>query len=752
MPVQQTVINAVRFWGALFLWWAGVFPTPAQNAATNVSAPTNLVVTNINAPLTNQIVSTNTPPLPPSRFNPDPGNLPPRTNIVTPDPYYQLRRVTSTGPPPLLPGQFNPDPGAMFRSPTNPPKPFFTNEVPLPTLTHELPLPPGEILQRTNVYTQGLELVQPPTPTNYGWDALPPDLALPRTNTRANVHIPYKWESPNYPVTPAYSLPPYSEATTNRWRIGFVPWRRYTSGDIETPYETPNPLLWAPYSQSVLKGDTPIYGQDIFLDLTASSETDVEARSVPTPSGVSAALPNSSEFFGGSDQVFVQNNFSFTADLFEGYAAFQPVHWLIRLEPVYNINYTWTQERNVISPNAMRGTARTDDMLSLQEAFLEVHLRDMSDNYDFMATRIGNQPFNSDFRGFVFNDINSGARLFGNADDNRWQYNLAFFPMREKDSNSGLNTFDDRSQNVFVANLYRQDFLWHGYTAQWSVLANEDHGGTHYDQNGNLARPNPLGLVVPHTVDAVYFGWNGDGHIGRLNLTHSFYEVIGRDSFNGLAGRPVEIDAQMAALEASLDHDWIRYKASLFYASGDKNPTDGKATGFDTIVDNPNFTGGPFSWYVHQGVGLAGTSVNLKQPDSLVPDLRTSKTEGQANFVNPGLFLGGVGTEIEVTPRLRNFMNANFIRFMDTEPIKQALFTDKVDHELGWDLSTGFQYRPLLTDNIIISAGFGVLLPLRGYKDIYQSNPNPVPGYPGPAAARVDDFLYNAVVAVTFTY
>ena len=58
--------------------------------------------------------------------------------------------------------------------------------------------------------------------------------------------------------------------------------------------------------------------------------------------------------------------------------------------------------------------------------------------------------------------------------------------------------------------------------------------------------------------------------------------------------------------------------------------------GFDSILDNPFFIGGPFSWYVHQGFNLAGTAVNLKQRDSLIPNLRTSKTEGQSNFVNPG--------------------------------------------------------------------------------------------------------------------
>ena len=68
--------------------------------------------------------------------------------------------------------------------------------------------------------------------------------------------------------------------------------------------------------------------------------------------------------------------------------------------------------------------------------------------------------------------------------------------MREKESNSDLNTFDDRDQRVFIANVYRQDFLTKGYTAQLSFHANFDDGGTHYDRNGNIVRPAPFGTVA----------------------------------------------------------------------------------------------------------------------------------------------------------------------------------------------------------------------------------------------------------------
>ncbi|MEY4918433.1 MAG: hypothetical protein RL616_2346, partial [Verrucomicrobiota bacterium] len=187
--------------------------------------------------------------------------------------------------------------------------------------------------------------------------------------------------------------------------------------------------------------------------------------------------------------------------------------------------------------------------------------------------------------------------------------------------------------------------------------------------------------------------------------------------------------------------------------SGDDNATDGTARGFDTILDNPNFTGGPFSYWTRQGFNLGGTMVNLKTPSSLVPDLRSSKTEGQANFVNPGVFIFGLGAEFDVTPKLRTFLNVNYITFAETDSIKTALLTNKAGSEVGWDLSFGIQYRPLLTDNIIFSGGFGALLPGSGFKDIYKTSTNPVPGFDRTdRTGSVDDFLYSGLIAVTFTY
>jgi len=89
---------------------------------------------------------------------------------------------------------------------------------------------------------------------------------------------------------------------------------------------------------------------------------------------------------------------------------------------------------------------------------------------------------------------------------------------------------------------------------------------------------------------------------------------------------------------------------------------------------------------------------------------------------------------------------------VDTESVDFALHTANITPEVGWDLSAGVQYRPLLTDNIILSAGLGALIPGSGYRAIYESNTTAVPGYDTGAAGHVDAFLYSAFASVTFTY
>jgi hypothetical protein len=529
----------------------------------------------------------------------------------------------------------------------------------------------------------------------------------------------------------------------DRWRTGFPRWDRYGRA-FDSPYAEGH--WWDPYTQNVLKGDYPIWGQNVFFALTAVSDTLLEARKLPTPRGVAAAQAPTTPFFGRGEQYLVVENLILQLELFKGVSAFRPRDFEIRITPIINVNYLKTQE-NVTDVDPREGTDRLDSFITLLEASLEYHLLDLSPNYDFLSIKAGIQPFLSDFRGFVFADGELGARLFGNYFANRLQYNLAGFYMLEKDTNSGLASLDTRHQYVVVGNVYLQDAIWKGYTAQLSVHYNLDKASTQFDDNGFIVRPAPIGGVCsggatqdcrlrPHTIEAYYLGWTGDGHIGRLNLTHAFYQVLGRDGLNPIPARDIDLNAQMVALEASVDVDWLRPKLSFFWASGDSDPNDDTGRGFDSIFDNPNFAGGAFSFWGRQGIALTQTRVSLKGRNSLIPTLRSSKEQGQANFVNPGLFLFNAGVDAFVTPKLRAFANLNYLRFQETEVLEQLLFQNKVDEEIGWDLSLGLQYRPFLNDNLILSVGLAGFVPGQGFKDIYESS----------------SLLYSAFAQLTLTY
>jgi len=319
-------------------------------------------------------------------------------------------------------------------------------------------------------------------------------------------------------------------------------------------------------------------------------------------------------------------------------------------------------------------------------------------------------------------------RVFGNLHSNRIEYNVAYFHFLEKNTNSGLNTFDRRHQQVALGNVYLQDFFFPGYTVEFIAAWNKDDPSLHYDDIGFLVRPAPVGNVIDqnpgtgpllHGVRVGYFGWLASGHIHRINLTHAFYQALGEDTFNPIAGRPVTINAQMAAVEISYDKDWMRYRVSAFYTSGDANPRDGRARGFDSIVDLPNFAGGLFSFWNREGIRLLGSGVLLTTPGSLIPSLRSSKEEGQANFVNPGLFLTSAGADFDISPKWKGFANFNYLRFERTEPLEFLLFQSPIHHAIGEDAAIGVEYRPPLSENIVFTAGASALQPAQGFKDIY---------------------------------
>lgn len=489
--------------------------------------------------------------------------------------------------------------------------------------------------------------------------------------------------------------------------------------DAQEQKWNPKSSVLDPYNQNRFKGDKPIIGENIFLIISAASNSEIDAARLPTPSGVSTNQPSSSDFFGAGERALARQNLNLRLEFYHGQTAFRPRDWEIRINGNLNLNYLVTRENNNVSVNPSASYDRMDwRMIALQEAFIEKRILDISKRFDFVSIRAGIQRFSSDFRGFVFADENLALRIFGNYSNNLWQYNISAFRLIEKDTNSGLNSFTDRYQRLFIANAYRQDWPVIGYTSQVSFHYNYDIPSTYFDDNGFPVRPALIGMNRQHSIRSYYIGTTGEGHFGRWNLTHAFYQALGQDSFNQLAGRAINFNAQMAALELSYDIDWKRYRLAAFYASGDAQPSDATGTGFDSIVDSPLFAGGVFSFWNTQAIRLLG--VNLVNANSLLPNLRPSKFEGQSNFVNPGIFIANAGFEAEVTPKMKALINANYLQFITTASLQKFLNQATIRNSIGIDAGFGIEYRPFLNNQAMIRLAASALYPLNGFVDIYQ--------------------------------
>lgn len=493
-----------------------------------------------------------------------------------------------------------------------------------------------------------------------------------------------------------------------------------------------------PYHQNTYKGDRaidrskvkwlPIKGDDWFFVANAVSDTVFEPRTFPIPVGVQTTeRPGSLDVFGKDRSFVFAQTVIAGAALIKGSTAFKPPDIEYRITLAYQANYVDVPERRVLDVRPSKASHRYDSFLGVQELFVDKHLGNTSDRYDFYSIRLGIQPFQSDFRGFLFNDSQLGIRLFGNRDNNRFQYNLAAFWRLEKDTNSGLNdiTQTPRDDFIFTGNLYRQDFPVVGLTSQISVTynMNREKNDVQIDHNGFPVRPALLGDLRGREYDVVYLGYSADGRIGRINLTASFYAALGEDRNSFFTSKPAEIRAGFGAVELSYDHDWMRFRLSGLYATGDGDPYNNTEGGFDAIFENPIFGGADTSYWIRQTIPFAGggRAIAINGRNGILNSLRSSKEEGQSNFNNPGTVFIGAGADFDLTPEFRVSTNFNHLWFADTSSLQVLRSEGSIPKDIGFDLSVATIWRPKATQNIVGRLSAAVLLPGKGFKDLFDN-------------------------------
>ena len=510
------------------------------------------------------------------------------------------------------------------------------------------------------------------------------------------------------------------------------------------------PRLIDPYNQNVLKGDIPILhkllGEGWFINVGAISDTIIEPRSFPIPVGVQTTERSGSlDVFGKDTSLVLAQTFIVSASLIKGSTAYKPPEYEFRVAIAPQINYVDVPERRVLRVQPSRPSHRKDGFIGVQELFLDYHIRNVSDRYDFDSIRVGIQPFSTDFRGFLFQDQQLGVRLFGNRDNNRFQYNLAAFWRIEKDTNSGLNDLTQRLRDdfVFIGSVFRQDLPVPGLTSQLIVVHNRNREGNeiYVDKNGFPQRPALIGNLRGRDYDVTYLGYNADGHWGRLNLTASAYYALGEDRNSIFTSKKAKIRSYFVAVEPSWDFSWIRVRANGLYASGDKKPYDNTERGFDAVFENPQFAGSDTSYWIRQTIPFAGGGrvISVNNRNGVLNALRPSKEEGQSNFNNPGTTLYGMGADFDVTPELRVTTNVNHLGFVNTKVLQVSRVEGSIPKSIGWDASVSTIYRPKMTQNVVLRVSGAVLDPGKGFKDLFGN-------------AQRDKRYYSVLANLILTY
>jgi hypothetical protein len=393
------------------------------------------------------------------------------------------------------------------------------------------------------------QVVAPPLDDRTGGEAAPRRAATvaPKRPAPAPAPAPAPEPVPEAappPAAPAKPEPPafhtLAAPMTDRWEVPMPGHPRGVERQVANPYR-PN----------VLKGDLPIAGDSVFLAVSSGLELPLDARGSPVGPGIVTASPDDISYLGAAPQFVAAARLGLSLELYQGPAGFEPRRWGLRAAGVLGAR----RVRVGSSESLEAPTSESHSQLGLQEASAELRLVTLSPRFDYASLRAGLQPFVSDFRGFVLNDLPLGARLFGTADGNRVQWNAGAFVLMRKDPETRVNRLERSDRELVVGNLLVRDLpLGYRLGASYHFLRDADVTAT--------GRP-----------QVHYLGFTGDGRLGGFGVTHAAYRAIGSKPRADGSG---DVDAWFGALELVRPREWVRYRASFLFASGDADAGDGR--------------------------------------------------------------------------------------------------------------------------------------------------------------------------------
>ena len=329
-----------------------------------------------------------------------------------------------------------------------------------------------------------------------------------------------------------------------------------------------------PYNPNTLKGDRPVFGEDWFVNARRRSRDTCSRRGrLPTPIGAqSTQRPAVERRVRPRQAVDVRRKPHRSAcRCIKGDTAFKPPEFEFRFVPVLNFNRTHG-----------RGSARASTSI-------RARARTRNDNFARRAGSVRRLPVSATSRrATTSTSVRVGIQPFivrlprlpvpGPAARRAplrqaRQQPLAVQPRRgsggsRRTPTAGSTTSASalRDDDVFVANLYRQDFPVPGFTlagTRDATTCNREDAEPFYDDNGFPVRPALLGDVRAARLRR---------RLPRLQRRRPFRPLepdrrrstarSGTTTAIRSSQQTVDISALFAAAELSRDFDWIRVRGS----------------------------------------------------------------------------------------------------------------------------------------------------------------------------------------------
>lgn len=375
---------------------------------------------------------------------------------------------------------------------------------------------------------------------------------------------------------------------------------------------------------------------------------------------------------------------------------FDPEKWIAHVGLA--VHYLHDEGNEVLDSKTFRDI-KSDTLLdgSIEEAWGEIQVP-----LD-IRVKAGIQQYMSDFIGSIYDDTDPGVRIYGNIEGIEWS--VIGMQRIENDLVSRLNdTGENRDQEVYIGHAL---FKIGDTLVKPSIHYNDDSEGDH-----------DRGRSDKHEeVQAFYAGLTTYGPIGPFQILTGLYGVIGDQenaTINGLDFRgdlaplfqrnPKNNDMNVRAFSGYIDiaHTMLEGKLTphtgLFYASGDDDPFDDDAEGFDSISDNVNIWGDrgividdrlSVNFASVRALNLMRqASVTVVNDDSPYTSLRDR--DDSSNFINPGVIAWNLGA----TAKPFEFMdfNTNFTYFWwATTDVLEAVLT--ADNAIQAALNGNTQFK-----------------------------------------------------------